>query len=228
MTSPVLAAPDRQTAEVEGDVEAAVAPRATRKTSRTLLAALLSALLAGGIGFVVPGLVDRDTGETPPESSVDVGFLRDMSDHHDQAVRLAVIELDRGESRALQGMALDTVALQRHEIGLMEARLVDWGHGRGDLPRDAMAWMGMAAPVTRMPGMATEADIASFAAATGADADRAFVRLMTAHHVGGIHMAERAARDARTPMVRELAERIAKTQQLEVVDLDRAAAQLGL
>lgn len=188
------------------------------------LAAAIVGVLAG---FVLATFLVPDAPSVPSESSVDVGFLRDMSDHHDQAVRLAVVQLERGESRALRGMALDTIALQRYELGLMEARLVDWGHGRADLPRTAMAWMGMATPVDRMPGMATEADLARFVAAAGADADRLFVELMTAHHLGGIHMAEHAAEHARTPAVRELAERIAKTQRIELVDLERAAAQIN-
>ena len=193
---------------------------------RGRLAMVAVVVLAAVAGYAGRDLVDPG-GSTPDASSVDVGFLRDMADHHDQAVRLALLELDRGTSPALKGMALDTVALQRHELGLMEARLVDWGHGRGDLPRQAMRWMGMPTPVDRMPGMANAADIASLAAAEGVDVDRQFVRLMTAHHVGGLHMAEQAAQHARTAAVRELAERIAKTQRLEVVELDRAAAQLA-
>lgn len=206
---------------------APTAPPRSEPPRRGLIVGLAAAIVGVLAGFVLATFLVPDAPSVPSESSVDVGFLRDMSDHHDQAVRLAVVQLERGESRALRGMALDTIALQRYELGLMEARLVDWGHGRADLPRTAMAWMGMATPVDRMPGMATEADLARFVAAAGADADRLFVELMTAHHLGGIHMAEHAAEHARTPAVRELAERIAKTQRIELVDLERAAAQIN-
>ena len=162
----------------------------------------------------------------PALDSVDVGFLRDMSDHHDQAVQLALVELANGESEVLKGFALDVVASQRYEIGLMEARLRDWGHGRGDLPREAMAWMGHPVPMEHMPGMASSEDLTRFAAAHQREADEMFIDLMTEHHQGGLHMAEQAWAEAETEQVRDLAERIAKLQRLEIRDLELARSQL--
>ena len=157
---------------------------------------------------------------------MDVGFMRDMSDHHDQAVQLALLHLDNGSDEVLRGFAVDTIASQRYEIGLMEARLRDWHVGRGSLPRKAMGWMGTATPVEEMPGMATRAELAELASLSGAPADRLFIRLMTEHHEGGIHMAEHAMQHADTEIVRDLAERIAKTQRLEIRDLALAAQRL--
>ena len=149
-----------------------------------------------------------------------------MSDHHDQAVQLALLQLDSGEDEVLRGFAVDTIASQRYEIGLMEARLRDWGVGRGSVPREAMTWMGMSSPIDEMPGMATREELAELARLRGAEADRLFIRLMTAHHEGGIHMAEHAMRHADTEVVRDLAERIAKVQRLEIRDLALAEQRL--
>lgn len=172
-------------------------------------------------------MVARSTSEErPPVSSVDVGFLRDMADHHDQAVQLALLHLDRGSDEVLRGFAVDTIASQRYEIGLMEARLRDWGVGRGSQPREAMEWMGAGTPVEDMPGMASREELAQLAQLRGADADRLFVRLMTEHHEGGIHMAEYAMQHAEVDAVRDLAERIAKVQRIEIRDLALAAQRL--
>ena len=189
-------------------------------TALVIAVALTVAFLGGWL------IAERVQG-APGLESVDVGFLRDMSDHHDQAVQLALVELSNGESELLKGFALDVVASQRYEIGLMEARLDDWGHGRGDLPRKAMAWMGHEVPMEQMPGMASGQDITTFASAHGREADETFIDLMTEHHRGGVHMAEYAWRHAKTEQVRDLAERIAKLQRLEIRDLLLARDQMG-
>jgi uncharacterized protein (DUF305 family) len=82
-----------------------------------------------------------------------------------------------------------------------------------------MAWMDQPVPLERMPGMATEAQLDELHAATGPAADALFVQLMTAHHEGGIHMADEAAENARRTDVRSLAERMAANQRGEIVDL---------
>src|SRR5687768_12421458 len=84
------------------------------------------AFVSAAGGFVL----GRSSGRPPAEDSIDVGFLRDMSDHHDQAVQLAFLELANGEEPVLKGFGTDVIASQRYEIGLMEARLRDWGYGR--------------------------------------------------------------------------------------------------
>lgn len=208
----------------EGDASPGMLPRLLRRRGATALAVAIVFAMGLFGGWLVAERVQRP----PAVESVDVGFLRDMGDHHDQAVQLALIELANGESELLTGFALDVVASQRYEIGLMDARLRDWGHGRGDLPREAMAWMGHSVPMDQMPGMASSEDIAIFAAARGREADEMFIDLMTDHHLGGLHMAERAWFHAETQQVRDLAERIAKLQQIEIRDLQLAREQMEL
>jgi uncharacterized protein (DUF305 family) len=202
-----------------------VAPAAPGHSSRRVLALIVVAALVGAaVGWFAHGGPD-----VPDEGSVDVGFLRDMADHHDQAVQLALLELANGGDPLVQGFAGDTVAAQRYEIGLMDARLRDWGVGRGAVGRTAMTWMGagQGTPVAQMPGMASQLELNELGRLRGADADRLFVRLMTAHHEGGIHMAEDAWHRADTAAVRDLAERIAKTQRLETRDLRLVQRGLG-
>lgn len=194
---------------------------------RSRLGVVVAVTLLAAVAFVVGDLWEGPLDRVPGEDSVDVGFLRDMIDHHDQAVQMALIQIANGESELLAGFALDVVASQRYEIGLMEARLRDWGHGRGDPTREAMAWMGHATAVADMPGMASSEDIAAFAGVAGSDADARFIQLMTDHHEGGIHMAEHAWRHAGHEPVRELAERMAKLQRIEIRDLEVAGMGLA-
>ena len=89
-----------------------------------------------------------------------------------------------------------------------------------------MEWMGMAAPLNEMPGMATEDETTELDADQGPAADKLFVRLMIAHHQGGIHMAEYAAAHAGTQTVRAFAYSVVAGQQSEINELQALAAKL--
>ena len=75
-----------------------------------------------------------------------------------------------------------------------------WCSGAWTRParRPPMAWVGgehaaaHAGPDGSMPGMATPAQLAELKAATGVEAERIFLRLMIAHHTGGVAMAQAA------------------------------------
>lgn len=185
---------------------------------------LTGVLLA--VVLVVAAVVNRT--DAPSESSVDVGFLRDMADHHDQAVRMSLLVIPlEGASPAVRDVAASIIASQRHDVGRIDAWLDDWGHGRGTPTRKAMTWMGHRglAP-SAMPGMATAADLDALAAATGVDAERRFLDLMLAHHRAGVTMAERAAVGASSPKVVRLAELIAAGQEKEIRELQSLQRQL--
>lgn len=194
-----------------------------RGPSRTQLAALLAAVafLAGVIGWRV--------GSSPSSgTSVDIGFAQDMIDHHDQAVSLSLLQLSNGSPQGMRSFATDIIITQRYEIGLLDAYLQRWGKERGQPDRTAMAWMDMATPVDRMPGLASAEDVERLREARGLDADRLFYRLIVAHHEGGIHMAEYAAKNARDPRIRKLAAGMARNQRLEIAEMRAAARRLNL
>lgn len=181
--------------------------------------------LGGAVGYLV-GMRGADT----PSSAVDVGFMSDMSDHHDQAVQMAIMELAHGQDPTVKGFAQDVLLFQRSELGAMAVLLDDHGTGRPeyDPGRTAMAWMNMSTALSEMPGLATEAEMDQLDAARGRDSDLLFLQLMSAHHEGGVHMAEYAAANASDPRVRELADRMAKYQAVEVREYEMAQRRLGV
>jgi uncharacterized protein (DUF305 family) len=81
--------------------------------------------------------------------------------------------------------------------------------------------MGEAVPLDRMPGLATQDDLQALADATGDRANELFVQLMSAHHQGGIHMAEHAAMHAATAEVRLMATQMASQQAEEIAEMTR-------
>lgn len=202
-------------------------PARTSSRRTVELVALVVALmfLGGAIGYVV-GV----RGSDPRSSGVDVGFMIDMSDHHDQAVRMAIMELAHGQDQTVRGFAQDVLLFQRSELGAMGVHLANQGAVRPELDpeRIAMSWMGMATPVGEMPGMATDAQLDQLDAARGLESDRLFLELMSAHHEGGLHMAEFAAAHATDPEVRALAQRMAQYQAVEVREYAHQQERLGL
>lgn len=190
-------------------------------TGLALLGAV--ALVAAAIIFWLGAGQSRDI--MPGEGSPEAGFARDMIVHHAQAVDMALLLYDRTQDTALRAIALDIMLSQQAQIGQMQGWLYLWRLpiASPDLP---MTWMGM--PVRgRMPGMASEEQLAMLRAATGTEADRQFIQLMIPHHASGIHMAEEIINRTNVPAVRELATSILETQQREIDELERIAARLA-
>jgi uncharacterized protein (DUF305 family) len=212
-------APPEQTLNDEDAVHS------NRRPSAGFIVLILAlAFLGGAIGYFF-GVRGSET----PTSAVDVGFMADMSDHHDQAVQMAIMELAHGQDPTVLGFAQDVLLFQRSELGAMAVLLDDHGATRPeyDPERTAMAWMGMSTSLSEMPGLATEAEMAELDAARGRASDLLFLSLMSAHHEGGLHMAEFAAANASDPRVRALAERMAKYQAVEVREYEMAQERLG-
>lgn len=175
------------------------------------------AVLGGGFGYLV-----GNNSAIPDPNATDVGFLQDMRVHHEQAVQMSFIYLaDDDIDGNLATIAREIVVGQNMEIGRMIQLLRDYGKPEVNETDLSMGWMGMPVATDRMPGLATQDDLQSLADATGTEADVMFVQLMTAHHQGGIDMAEHAAEHAGTAEVRLMAEQMASGQQEEIIEMGR-------
>jgi len=192
--------------------------------SRLQIVVLVAALafLAGAGGYL---LGDRTSG--PPDSAVDTGFLQDMIVHHEQAVSMASLSAATASDEVVRHMAREVLIGQRYEIGLMDAYLQAREEDRGEADREAMAWMGRGMALADMPGLATPGQLDELRTAEPDAENLLFLELMTAHHRGGIDMAEYAARNAEDPRVRRLAEVMARVQRLEVREFELKYAELN-
>lgn len=182
-------------------------------------------LLVGRLlGFaLVAGTVFGRAGETTPgEGSAEAGFARDMAAHHEQAVAMSLIALERSDDPLVAGLAKDIVLTQQNQIGQMFGWLDVW-----DLPLTGtdppMAWMGHAVE-GRMPGMASSEELAALARLSGGELDRDFLRLMIRHHEGGVPMARAILERSDNEVVRDLAGAILTSQQAEVAVMQRMLA----
>jgi uncharacterized protein (DUF305 family) len=218
-------APVLPTTEESPPGVAAAGPEAPSRWARVVPAVVTVVALcalSGAIGFGV------GAGRPPGRGSVDVGFLLDMSVHHEQGAALANLELINGTTEDVQVFAREILRDQSYEIGLMQFQLGDWGYAREEAGPEAMGWMGTSVPLAEMPGMATRPQLDLLRAARGRDADALFLQLMAAHHRGAIHMASYAVDHAQDDDVRRLAARIVHNQTMEIEELRFTAGRTGL
>lgn len=206
--------------------EVATEPGRQQPGRGRLLLIGLAALLVGVLGTL---WVVQARSSAPSDFGADAGFARDMQTHHAQAVQLAFLVRDRTDDEEVRTVAYDIITSQQQQAGQMFGWLVQWGLDQTG-SRPPMAWVGgeHAAAHTAadgsMLGTATPAQITELGAATGVEAERIFLRLLIAHHTGGIAMAQAAVAEARTPEVKTLAGAIVSSQTSEVQLLEQMLA----
>ncbi|GAA0590070.1 DUF305 domain-containing protein [Actinomadura livida] len=189
-----------------------------------VLAALI--LLAGLTLIAVNMLRSGAPGTNGPEA----GFARDMSTHHAQAVRMSFIVRDRTDDRDVRLLAYDIINTQQAQIGMMTAWLDEWGLPKTD-PAGPMRWMaghaGHGGGAGAMPGMATRDQLADLEKASGEDAEVRFLRLMIAHHRGGVDMAEAVLTLSGHDRVQRLARTMVDGQRAEIGQMNAMLRERG-
>nr|WP_202455075.1 DUF305 domain-containing protein [Streptomyces sp. SID8367] len=182
------------------------------------------AALAVTAGAVTYAVADGDGGPkdlvVPAAESADAGFARDMSVHHQQAVEMSFIVRDATDDEDVRRLAYDIAQTQANQRGMMLGWLDLW-----ELPKVSekppMTWMGMGdMPAGEdgalMPGMATDTQLGQLRKAHGKSAEVMYLRLMIAHHRGGVHMAEGCVERCEVGAERRLARGMVAAQQSEI------------
>ncbi|GAA2475590.1 DUF305 domain-containing protein [Streptomyces gobitricini] len=192
----------------------------TRTHWAAVTAVVLALLFAGAAAVATAGDGGgvRSPG-TPTADSADAGFARDMSDHHQQAVEMSFLVRDRTEDEEVRRLAYDIANTQANQRGMMLGWLDMWGLPKVSMDREPMAWMGGAHHSSAdglMPGMATEAELDALRAASGRQAEVLYLRLMTEHHEGGVHMAQGCVEQCRPGVERDLAQGMVDAQESEI------------
>jgi uncharacterized protein (DUF305 family) len=170
------------------------------------------------VPVVLPGrpgesatVVDSDD-VTAPDGSVynqlDVTFVRMMIAHHTQAIQLAALAPGRAGDPQILAVAERIRGAQLPEIALMKGWL-----GTRKLPvEDPRGGHDHAG----MQGMQSPEAISALAGLTGAQFDRRFVELMSAHHAGAVQMATDLLKVGRNQQIDELATSIVAEQSIEI------------
>jgi uncharacterized protein (DUF305 family) len=183
----------------------AAAPRAVASSDSTPPAKVLQPGRPGESAAVTDA--DRvQPQQVPTFNAVDTTFAQMMIAHHEQAIRMAGLAPQRAANASLRRLADRMGVAQKVEIDVLKAWLTERKLPASDPAHDHAT----------MPGMQTEAAIAALTAATGADFDRRFVTMMTAHHEGARQMAADVLRGGADQRLNEMANEMAVEQASEI------------
>ncbi|MBI0297806.1 DUF305 domain-containing protein [Streptomyces sp. PRKS01-29] len=214
--------------------------RASRQPLVAGIAAALAllTLVAVAVLWLTSDRSEGTTGTgTPKDTSAEAGFARDMSVHHQQAVEMSFIVRDRTGDDEVRRLAFDIASTQATQAGMLQGWLDMWGLDKTseDPP---MTWMkhassedmegmdhgsmkGMGSTYephdgSLMPGMATNTQLDELRKAKGKAAEVLYLKLMTAHHQGGVEMAKGAVELVKDSTEKHLARTMVQGQQSEI------------
>ncbi|KRA24248.1 hypothetical protein ASD65_07305 [Microbacterium sp. Root61] len=208
---------------------------------RRWLTVALACLAVAAVAFAIGRFTTFGSGEAAAvPNAADAGFARDMQVHHAQAVEMAMIAYRATEDPDLRTLAYDIATGQAGQRGEMFDWLVQWGLPQAGAP--LMSWMigddGHAghgssdAPATDAElhaamGMATDAELTTLKAATGAAGDCQFLTLMIRHHEGAIEMVDAVLELGSQPRVLQVAASMKESQGAEIDAMRAMSERLG-
>lgn len=141
----------------------------------------------------------------------DLMFAVMMIPHHQQAIDMSELALERSGDAELRALAEQIRDAQAPEIEQMQGWLDDAG---------VDASPGLEAPEMGMGmGMLSDDELAELEQATGSEFDRQWLEHMIAHHEGAIRMT-RMVRDSSNDEVRALADSIVESQTAEIEQME--------
>jgi uncharacterized protein (DUF305 family) len=212
----------------ERTADESLSDAAAQRLLRLVLVVLVTAVVTGMFAGAAIWALGGDDEPTAPMNAVDIGFLQDMLDHHDQALLISNLYLDNNSQGDAAPYAREVIMFQTRDIGWMEDWLADEGYSRGEPDRMAMVWMDEPTPVAEMTGMQTPERLRQLSDARGTEADRLFFEIMSDHHLGGVHMADHAAANGAREEITGFAGSVSRNQRIEVVEYRQAMERLGL
>jgi uncharacterized protein (DUF305 family) len=126
-----------------------------------------------------------------PYTKADIDFMAGMIHHHAQAVKMASWCPTHEANRSLAIFCRRISVGQTAEIGLMQQWLGERNQPVPEPnPRGMKMMMGGMEHVMPMPGMLSEAQMATLDSARGPEFDRLFLTWMIQHHQGALTMVD--------------------------------------
>jgi uncharacterized protein (DUF305 family) len=190
-------------------------------TLLAIIAVLLAAILATVTlkdGNSMEETMSHDMGSHSSGSSdssstgftgADTMFLQMMIPHHQQAIDISELALQKSQNSELLNLAKIIIRDQKSEIAQMKAWLDQ--SGSSEHMGHSMEGMG---------GMLNDEDLAALDKATGKNFDTLWLKGMIEHHDGAIHMSE-MIRDASNLEIKAFGEKIVKDQSAQIAQMKK-------
>ncbi|WP_131106422.1 DUF305 domain-containing protein [Ornithinimicrobium sufpigmenti] len=165
-------------------------------------------------------------------NDADTTFAQMMIVHHEGAIEMADLAVEKADSEEVRALGEDISAAQGPEIEKMQSWLSAWGEepapasGTGGMDHGDMGQGDMDMGAMEMDGMDQQEVMAELQSLSGTDFDRRFLDLMIAHHRGAVEMAESELQDGRNPQALDLAEKIIDDQRAEIATMEQILSNL--
>ena len=163
-----------------------------------------------------------ETTDSPPgiddhgwHNDDDTMFAQMMIIHHEGAIEMADLAVERADSQQVRSLAEGISAAQGPEIRQMTSWLEFWDEEVSPPAHDVMAHEGM-----EMEGMNQQEAMSELESLSGAGFDRRFFEIMIANHRGAVEMAETHVYAGQNREALELAKTIIIDQQDEITQME--------
>ena len=193
-------------------------------TLLAVIAVLLAAILATVFlkdGNSMAETMGHDMGSHSSGSSdssrsgftgADTMFLQMMIPHHQQAIDISELALQKSQNVELLALAKVIINDQKSEIAQMKVWLDQAGSSEH-----------MGHSMEGMGGMLNDEDLAALNKATGKNFDTLWLKGMIEHHDGAIHMSE-MIKDASNLEIKAFGEKIVKDQSAQITQMKKMLA----
>ena len=196
-------------------------------SKNTVLIGLILLLVGLGVGYtlggnntVVPGNHMMGDGSMMSQN-IDQHFIVQMVPHHEGAIAMAKIALERSKRPEMLSLAKAIIEAQQKEIDDMSAWYQSW-YGSA-VPQGGMGMMRpnvergsteASRPNVHMSGTTGEPDMLKPVSAT--EFDREFINEMIPHHEMAVMMAQMLAASTERAEMKQLADNITTSQSREI------------
>jgi uncharacterized protein (DUF305 family) len=148
-------------------------------------------------------------------TGADIMFLQMMIPHHQQAIDISNLAMKSSQDAELIELAKIIARDQAAEIKQMKAWL-----------KDAGASEDMGHSMDGMGGMLSDEELTALSAATGKEFDVLWLKGMTEHHDGAIHMTQ-MIEDAQNADIKAFGTKVIKDQSEQIDQMKKMLARLS-
>ena len=174
--------------------------------TRTVVSSLGLALLLPAAALANDRSV-RNTTPPPYTPRGDVDFIEALVPHHQAAIEMAQMEVEKGTRPEVKAMAQQMIDDQTRELAVMQAEY------------KALTRRSKVPLPPRDNHM--RADMTALESATGAAVDQTFLDDMIPHHAGALTLAHRARPFLRRQTLKDLAANIENAQAAEIGEMEQ-------
>lgn len=177
-----------------------------------LLAGIFTSSMFSGSHNSNNGMMDgnnQNTGNNQMMGNIDQHFIEQMIPHHESAVEMAQMALEKAKRLEIKTLATNIIKDQNKEIGGMTSWYKDWFKKNVSKTSDGMMGGGMHG------GMQDEMK----ALENASDFDKAFIEAMIPHHQSAVMMAQMLQSGTNRPEMQQLAKNIIESQSKEILQM---------